>query len=111
MELSDDLKEMVAAIQALRSDAIESAKANNALSGFYPSEFGEEIFEKWIRTPTCSTDDLVNEIIAHYKQNALCGDESDMLAQENKLGVTDSRQLRQIEADITTLRMAELELM
>lgn len=33
-----------------------------------------------------------------------------MQATSNKLGLTDSRQLHQFEADVTTIRMAELEI-
>ena len=47
---------------------------------------------------------------SHYRANALANEDSDMHAKQNLLGLTDSRQLRLFEADVTTIRMAELEI-
>lgn len=91
---------------ALRRRAIEQALANNALSGFEPSDFGRSIFEQWI-AGHWTADEAVALVIQHYKQDFWA--DSDDSAPENNMGLTDSRQLRLAEADITTLRMAELE--
>ena len=90
-----------------RRDAIGSAKANNAISGFEPSEFGLSAFEHWI-SGDYTVQQAVDSIKGHYRANALVDEHSDMHAKENLLGLTDSRQLRLFEADVTTMRMAEL---
>ena len=50
----------------------------------------------------------VDAVKGHYRANALANEDSDMHAKQNLLGPTDSRQLRLFEADVTTIRMAEL---
>lgn len=91
-----------------RREAIEGAVASNGLSGFVPSAFGREVFEKWI-SGEHSTDQAVEAIKAHYrKANADPALDSDFEARANLLQITDSGLLRQFEADVTTIRMAEL---
>lgn len=108
--LFDDLVQSLKEARAIaRRKAIESAKANNALSGFQPSPFGLAVFEKWINGDH-TAQEAVDAIRAHYSANAYSDGASDMQATPNKLGLTDSRQLHQFEADVTTIRMAELEI-
>ncbi|UUZ46655.1 antitoxin VbhA family protein [Massilia sp. B-10] len=90
-----------------RRAAVESATASSALSGFFPSLYGLSVDERWI----AGMDDV--EAIALLKvHHKTLEDEqaatSDGKAQENLLGVTDSRRMRIAEADITTLKMAVL---
>lgn len=92
---------------ALRRKAIEQAKANNALSGYAPSAFGQSIFEQWI-AGHWSTDEAVALLIRHHQESEKSAAASDNGATPNKLGITDSVRMKQAEADITTLRMAEL---
>lgn len=94
---------------AARRQAIEQAKANNALSDRVPSGFGLSVFEGWIRSEL-TTQQAVDTIKAHYRTNPLAEDQSDLHAPQNLLGITDSRQLHCFEADVTTLRLAELAL-
>ena len=90
-----------------RREAIDSAKANNALSGFEPSDFGRWVFERWI-SGEWSAQEAVDAVKGHYRANTLTDEDSDMHAKQNLLDLTDSRQLRFFEADVTTIRMAEL---
>ena len=90
-----------------RREAIDSARANNALSGFEPSDFGRSVFERWIGGEL-TAQQAVDAVKGHYRANALANEDSDMHAKQNLLGLTDSRQLRLFEADVTTIRMAEL---
>ncbi len=92
---------------ALRRKAIEQAKANNALSGFEPSAFGLSIFDQWI-VGHWTADEAVSLVIQHHQELEKSAAASDNAASPNKLGITDSARLKQAEADITTLRMAEL---
>ena len=94
--------------EADRRHAIDQAKANNALSGFTPSDFGLSVFERWI-AGELNTQQAVDAIKAHYRANPVPDDQSDQHAPQNLPGITDSRQLRLFEADVTTLRMAELK--
>ena len=90
-----------------RREAIDSARANNALSGFEPSDFGRSVFERWIGGE-CTAQQAVDVVKGHYRASALADEDSDMHAKQNLLGLTDSRQLRLFEADVTTIRMAEM---
>ena len=90
-----------------RRKAIDSAKANNALSDFEPSDFGLSVFERWI-SGECTAQQAVDAVKAYYRASTLADEDGDMHAKQNLLGLTDSRQLRLFEADVTTIRMAEL---
>ena len=89
-----------------RRRAIDQAVANNGLSGLQPSEFGRSVFEQWIDSHW-TTDEAVALVIQHYRDNPV--KDSDNAARENRMGLTDSQQLRLAEADITTLRIADLD--
>ncbi|TCJ14924.1 hypothetical protein EZJ19_08540 [Parasulfuritortus cantonensis] len=89
-----------------RLRAVDQAIANNGLSGFQPSEFGRNVFEQWIGGHW-TTDEAVALVIQHYRDNPI--QDSDNAARENRMGLTDSQQLRLAEADITALRMADLD--
>lgn len=89
-----------------RRQAIEQAIANNALSGFEPTDYGHSIFEQWI-DGHWTIDEAVALVMQHYRDNPR--PDSDNAAGENRMGLTDSRQLHMAEADITTLRLAQLE--
>lgn len=90
-----------------RRAAVESATANSALSGFFPSLYGMWVYEKWI--PGMNEIDAIVLLKVHHKK---LEDEqaatSDGKAHGNLLGVTDSRRMRIAEADIKTLRIAAL---
>ena len=90
-----------------RRKAIDSAKASNTLSGFEPSDFGLSVFERWV-SGECTAQQAVDAVKGHYRHraNTLADQDSDMHAKENLLDLTDSRQLRLFEADVTTIRMA-----
>lgn len=90
-----------------RRKAIEQAIGNNRLSGYTPSDFGHSVFEQWING-AWSTDEAVLLVKQHYRENRQ--PDSDNAAAENAMGLTDSGQLHKAEADITTLRMADLEI-
>jgi len=98
---------MNASLNEIRRQVIKRALVNNALSGFKPSDFGLGVFEQWIHGHW-TTDEAVALVIQHYQQSPTS--DSDNAAPENNMGLTDSRQLRVAEADITTLRMAQLEI-
>lgn len=90
-----------------RRIAIENATANSALSGFIPTSFAASVFEQWISG--LDGNDAVLLLITHHKMlEAAHRTTSDGSADENLLGLTDSAGMRLAEADITTLRMAEL---
>ncbi len=89
-----------------RRQAIKHAIANNALSGFNPSDYGYSVFEQWI-DGHWTTDEAVALVIQHYRDNP--HPENDNAARVNRMDLTDSRQLHMAEADITTLRIAQLE--
>ena len=98
---------MTIALTDLRRQAIDSAIGSNALSGYHTSDFGKTVFERWIHGHW-TTDEAVAIVIQHYKENP-CAD-SDSAARKNQMGLTDSHQLRVAEADITTLRIADLQI-
>lgn len=85
--------------------AIGQAVASNRIDGLIPSAFGRQLFEQWI-AGHWSADEAVQALIEHHKQNP--APDSDNAAQDNMLQLTDSRQLKQAEADITTVRMAAM---
>ena len=93
--------------QADRRRAIDQAKANNALSDRIPSAFGLFVFEGWIRGQL-TTQQAADTIKAHYRATPVTDEQSDLHAPQNLLEITDSRQLHLFEADVTTLRLAEL---
>jgi hypothetical protein len=90
-----------------RREAIKQAIASNALEGFSPSAYAHSIYEQWVQGGL-TTDAAVNLVKQYHRENP-CSD-SDNSAQENMWNITDSRQLRVAEADITTLRIADLEI-
>ena len=98
---------MIDSLVQRRRKAIDSAKASNALSGLEPSDFGLSVFERWISCE-CTAQQAVDAVKGRYRANTLADEDSDMHAKQNLLGLTDSRQLRLFEADVTTIRMAEL---
>ena len=88
---------------AVRRQAARQALAIHALSDLEPSALGSEVLAQWVDGHwTC--DEAVDLVVQHYCAHP-CSD-SDHAAQENLLGLTDSRQLQQAEADITILRLA-----
>lgn len=90
-----------------RRAAIKNAMASSALSGFVPSTHGLLMYEKWIEGLDGNT--VVASLKEHHRNmEILPGAVSDGKAKNNLLGLTDSGRLRNAEADITTLRMAEL---
>lgn len=90
-----------------RRTAIENATASSALSGFVPSPYGVSVYEKWIAG--LDGIEAISLLKDHHKKlEAEQGATSDGRAQRNLIGVTDSARMRIAEADITTLRMAEL---
>lgn len=93
-----------------RKAAVESAIANNGLSGFTSSAFARGVFTVWIHGDL-NTDAAVQRVVDHYKALAtILAPASDGKAWSNKLGLSDSGMLKSFEADVTTLRMAELEI-
>ena len=98
---------MIDPLVQIRREAIDWARANNSLSGFEPSDFGRSVFERWIGGEL-TAQQAVDAAKGHYRANALADKNSDMHAKQNLLDLTDSRQLRLFEADVTTIRMAEL---
>lgn len=90
-----------------RRAAIKSAMASSALSGFVPSPQGLLMYEKWIEGLDGNS---IVAILKEYHRNMerAPGAVSDGKAKQNLLGLTDSARLRNAEADITTIRMAEL---
>lgn len=90
-----------------RREAIEQAIASNALSGFSPSAYAHAVFEQWVNGDL-TTDAAVRLVKQHHRENP--HPNSDNAARENTMNITDSRQLHMAEADITTLRLAELEI-
>jgi hypothetical protein len=96
--------------RAARQRAIAWAIANNGLSGFQPSAFGRGVLSVW-ESGALSTEAGVARVIDHYKALAtLMAVSSDGRARANALGVSDSAMLNQLEADVTTLRLAELQI-
>ncbi|HQT29604.1 MAG: hypothetical protein B7X81_01195 [Hydrogenophilales bacterium 17-61-76] len=89
-----------------RREAIGQAIANNALSGFSPSAYAHSVYEQWIHG-NLTIDVAVRLVMQHHRDNPR--PDSDNAARENTMNLTDSRQLHMAEADITTLRLAELE--
>jgi|WetSurMetagenome_2_1015567.scaffolds.fasta_scaffold929966_1 hypothetical protein len=92
-----------------RKRALEQALASNALSDRHPSDFGRFVHAQWANDMV-TADNAVELLVQHYKDNPIPDDESDFAAQDNHLGLTDSRQLRLAEADITMIRLAEIGL-
>ncbi len=91
-----------------RREAIRQGLVNNRLSGYVPSDFGRAVFEIWI-AGGYSADEAVTSIKAHYRAEAV-GELGDGAARSNSRGITDSAMQRSFEADVTTIRMAELYL-
>lgn len=91
-----------------RRDAISQAKANSALSGFEPSAFGLSVFEQWI-AEHWTADEAVALLVAHHQDLEKSVASSDHAASANQLGITDRARMKQAEADITTLRIAEMD--
>lgn len=92
-----------------RQNAHSQALASNALSDRFPSEFGRSVHAQWA-SGLLSSDEAVALLIEHYRDNPIPDDESDFAAGDNRMGLTDSRQLRLAEADITTVRLADMGL-
>lgn len=93
---------------ATRRNAINSAIANSALSGFHPTEFGKSVYEHWI-IGRWTTEEAIALLKKHHIEQAQQNPNSDGQAKPNKMGITDSVRLKQVEADLSTLRMAQLE--
>lgn len=91
-----------------RKEAIRQGVANNRLSGFEPTPFGHSVYARWI-AGECTSAEAVEAIKAHYRAE-VATQPSDGAAKSNLLGITDSAMLRSFEADVTTMRMAELYL-
>jgi hypothetical protein len=90
-------------------DALSQALSSNALSDRFPSDFGRSVHAQWANG-LLTADDAVTLLIQHYRDNSIPDDESDFAAGGNRMELTDSRQLRLAEADITTIRLAEMGL-
>jgi hypothetical protein len=90
--------------------AVDSAIANNRLDGFTPTDFGLAVFELWVARKV--TGMAVTEVLQqhHASLEKILAANSDHNAPENLLKITDSKRLKDYEADITTMRMAELAL-
>jgi hypothetical protein len=91
-----------------RSAAIDQAIASSRLSGLELSLVARKVYAAWV-ADHCSTDEAVTLLIQHYREHPVA--QSDGQAQPNKLALTDRRQLKEAEADIATLRMADLLLL
>ena len=91
-----------------RREAIRQGVANNRLSGFEPTAFGHSVYSRWI-AGECTSAEAVESIKEHYRAET-AKQPSDGAARSNLLGITDSAMLRSFEADVTTMRMAELYL-
>jgi hypothetical protein len=96
-------------LMALRRAAVEQAKANSSLSGFIPSEFALSLYEQWI-AGSWNVDEGVVLFKQYHQELEAKADLSDGRAPPNLLGITDSARMKQAEADIMTLRMAELNI-
>jgi len=96
--------------EARYKKAVDSAIGNNALSGFTPTEFGLAVFELWIARQITATG-VIHVLKQHHAtlEKMLAAD-SDHEAQENLLKITDSKRLKDYEADVTTMRLAEMAL-
>ncbi|MDO9421068.1 MAG: antitoxin VbhA family protein [Herminiimonas sp.] len=90
-----------------RKTAIESAINNNAISGLTPSPFAISIFEQWI-LGHWTTNEAVELLRQYHIELELTSAQSDLQASPNMLGITDTTRMRQAEADLTTLRMADM---
>jgi hypothetical protein len=88
-----------------RSAAIAQAIASTRLSGLEPSATARKVYAAWV-AGHCSADEAVALLVQHYREHPVA--QSDGQAQPNKLALTDRRQLKEAEADIATLRMADL---
>lgn len=93
--------------QTARQAALDRAKANSFLSGLEPSAFGVSVFAQWI-AGHWDADEAVALLIRHHKDLDAKAASSDHLASPNLLGITDSDRMKQAEADIATLRMADM---
>lgn len=91
-----------------RREAIRQGVANNQLSGYEPTAFGYSVYARWI-AGECTSAEAVEAIKTHYRA-AVASQPGDGAARSNLLGITDSAMLHSFEADVTTLRMAELHL-
>lgn len=96
--------------EARYKKAIDSAIANNRLSGFTPTEFGLAVFELWIARQITVTGAIHLLKQHHATLEKIAAANSDNKAAENLLKITDSKRLKDYEADVTTMRMAELAL-
>jgi hypothetical protein len=92
-----------------RHDALGQVLASNALSDRFPSDFGRSVHTQWANG-LLTADVAVAVLIQHYRDNPCPDDVSDFAAGDNRMDLTDSRQLRLAETDITTIRLAEMEL-
>lgn len=92
---------------AKKENAVRQAIANSGLSGFVPTKFGMFMYAKWVSNE-CTANEAIALIIKYHKSLENTEPLSDGLASPNKLGITDKNRLKSAEADITTLRMAEL---
>lgn len=95
--------------QTERQTAIDQAKAISDLSGFAPGPFALAIYGQWI-AGHWSEDEAIALLVQHHKDLEASAGSSDQLAQPNNLGITDRIRMKQAEADITTLRMASMNL-
>ncbi len=93
--------------QTARQAALDRAKANSFFSGFEPSPYGLSVFAQWI-AGHWNADEAVALLIQHHKDLDAKAASSDQLAPPNLLGITDSDRMKQAEADIATLRMADM---
>ena len=94
-------------IKCDRRTAAKSATSNSALSGFFPSVYAMSVYEKWIAG--MDGNEAIDLLKDHHKKlEQEHAATSDGKAHGNLLGVTDSQRRRIAEADITTLRIAEL---
>lgn len=94
--------------ETARRAAIDQAKANSALSGYAPSEYALSVYAQWV-AGHWSMDEAVALLVQHHKELEAQAVSSDQHASPNTLGITDGARMKQAEADITTLRMAYLD--
>lgn len=92
----------------IRQEAIKRAKESSILNGFEPSDFGMSVYEKWIAGELDVSSSIVLLIEHHKGLEMALGSTSDRKASPKKISVTDRARMKVAEADITTLRIAEL---
>ena len=91
-----------------RREAINRAVERNAWNDLTPSQFALDVYEQWV-DGYLDAEDAMALLLGHHQELERAALTSDHAAAQNKLGITDSGRLRQAEADITTLRMAQME--